>query len=106
MEDQGQGRYPVQQFKDLVKDIPFAMFTTVTAGGGLRSDAGPDPGVHDEEVGDGRRGGHPAGRGKSSECKEEQSGAHCHLRRGGPAGLYCCAPVRRSWTGSRRRVLS
>ena len=37
MEDQGQGRYPVQQFKDLVKDIPFAMFTTVTAGGGLRS---------------------------------------------------------------------
>ena len=37
MEDQGQGRYAVQQFKDLVKDIPFAMFTTVTAGGGLRS---------------------------------------------------------------------
>jgi len=37
MEYQGQGRYPVQQFKDLVKDIPFAMFTTVTAGGGLRS---------------------------------------------------------------------
>ena len=37
MEDQGQGRYPVQQFKDLVKDIPFAMFTTVTAAGGLRS---------------------------------------------------------------------
>jgi general stress protein 26 len=37
MEDQGQGRYSVQQFRDLVKDIPFAMFTTVTAGGGLRS---------------------------------------------------------------------
>ena len=37
MEYQGQGRYPVQQFKDLVKDIPFAMFTTITAGGGLRS---------------------------------------------------------------------
>ena len=37
MEDQGQGRYSAQQFRDLVKDIPFAMFTTVTAGGGLRS---------------------------------------------------------------------
>ena len=37
MEEQGQGRYSAQQFRDLVKDIPFAMFTTVTAGGGLRS---------------------------------------------------------------------
>jgi general stress protein 26 len=37
MDDQGQGRYPAQQFRDLVRDIPFAMFTTVTAGGGLRS---------------------------------------------------------------------
>jgi general stress protein 26 len=37
MEDQGQGRYSAQQFRDLVKDIPFAMFTTVTAGGVLRS---------------------------------------------------------------------
>ena len=37
MDDQAQGRYSVQQFRDLVKDIPFAMFTTVTAGGALRS---------------------------------------------------------------------
>jgi len=37
MQDQGQGRYSAQQFRDLVKDIPFAMFTTVTADGGLRS---------------------------------------------------------------------
>ena len=37
MQDQNQGRYDAQQFRDLVRDIPFAMFTTVTAGGGLRS---------------------------------------------------------------------
>jgi general stress protein 26 len=37
MDDQAQGRFSVQQFRDLVKDIPFAMFTTVTAGGALRS---------------------------------------------------------------------
>jgi len=37
MEAQGQSRYSAQQFRDLVKDIPFAMFTTVTAGGWLRS---------------------------------------------------------------------
>jgi general stress protein 26 len=37
MEDQGQSRYSAQQFRDLVRDIPFAMFTTVTVGGGLRS---------------------------------------------------------------------
>ena len=37
MEAQAQGRYQPQQFRDLVKDIPFAMFTTITAGGGLRS---------------------------------------------------------------------
>jgi general stress protein 26 len=37
MDDQAQGRYSVHQFRDLVKDIPFAMFTTVTADGGLRS---------------------------------------------------------------------
>lgn len=37
MQDQSQGRYDAQLFRDLVKDIPFAMFTTVTAGGGLRS---------------------------------------------------------------------
>ena len=37
MTDQAQGRYDVQKFRDLIKDIPFAMFTTVTADGGLRS---------------------------------------------------------------------
>jgi general stress protein 26 len=37
MSDQGEVRYSAQQFRDLVKDIPFAMFTTVTADGGLRS---------------------------------------------------------------------
>jgi len=37
MQDQSQGRYDVQQFRDLMKDIPFAMFTTVTGDGGLRS---------------------------------------------------------------------
>jgi general stress protein 26 len=37
MDAQGQSHYSAQQFRDLVKDIPFAMFTTVTAGGGLRS---------------------------------------------------------------------
>ena len=37
MDDHGQARYSAQQFRDLVKDIPFAMFTTATAGGGLRS---------------------------------------------------------------------
>jgi general stress protein 26 len=37
MDDQGQSRYSAQQFRDLVKDIPFAMFTTITTGGGLRS---------------------------------------------------------------------
>jgi general stress protein 26 len=37
MDAHGQGHYSAQQFRDLVKDIPFAMFTTVTAGGGLRS---------------------------------------------------------------------
>ena len=37
MDEQGEGRFTAQQFRDLVKDIPFAMFTTTTAGGGLRS---------------------------------------------------------------------
>jgi general stress protein 26 len=37
MQDQSQGRIDAQRFRDLVKDIPFAMFTTVTTGGGLRS---------------------------------------------------------------------
>ena len=37
MDAQEQGRYSPQQFRDLVKDIPFAMFTTVTADGTLRS---------------------------------------------------------------------
>ena len=37
MDAQAQGRYSAQQFRDLVKDIPFAMFTTITAGGALRS---------------------------------------------------------------------
>ncbi|MCX6544046.1 MAG: pyridoxamine 5'-phosphate oxidase family protein [Acidobacteria bacterium] len=37
MPDQTQGQYDVQRFKDLIHEIPFAMFTTVTAGGGLRS---------------------------------------------------------------------
>ena len=37
MEEQSQGRYSAQQFRDLVKDIPFAMFTTITAVGALRS---------------------------------------------------------------------
>jgi general stress protein 26 len=37
MDAQDQGRYSPQQFRDLVKDIPFAMFTTVTADGALRS---------------------------------------------------------------------
>jgi general stress protein 26 len=37
MDAQGQGRYSAQQFRELVKDIPFAMFTTVTGGSGLRS---------------------------------------------------------------------
>ena len=37
MDDQGQGRYSAQQFRDLVKDIPFAMFTTRTSDGTLRS---------------------------------------------------------------------
>jgi general stress protein 26 len=37
MPDQDQGRYDVQRFKDLILDIPFAMFTTVTGDGGLRS---------------------------------------------------------------------
>jgi len=30
-------KYDVQQFKDLIRDIPFAMFTTVVADGTLRS---------------------------------------------------------------------
>jgi general stress protein 26 len=37
MDVQSQSRYSAQQFRDLVKDIPFGMFTTVTAGGALRS---------------------------------------------------------------------
>ena len=37
MTDQAQGNYDVQTFRDLIKDIPFAMFTTVTSDGGLRS---------------------------------------------------------------------
>ena len=32
-----QRKYDVQQFKDLIRDIPFAMFTTVIADGTLRS---------------------------------------------------------------------
>jgi len=52
------------------------------------------------------RGARPAGRGQSSDCKEEQSSSHRHLRRGGPAGLYCCAPARRSWAETRPRVPS
>ena len=34
---QEQPQFDVQRFRDLVKDIPFAMFTTSTAGGDLRS---------------------------------------------------------------------
>ena len=34
---QSQGGYDVQKFRDLIDDIPFAMFTTITADGGLRS---------------------------------------------------------------------
>jgi general stress protein 26 len=37
MTDQAPGGYDVQKFRDLIKEIPFAMFTTVTAEGGLRS---------------------------------------------------------------------
>ena len=37
MPDQTQGRYDVQKFRSLVNEIPFAMFTTVTADGSLRS---------------------------------------------------------------------
>jgi general stress protein 26 len=37
MQDQSQGPIDAQRFRDLIKDIPFAMFTTVTAEGGLRS---------------------------------------------------------------------
>ncbi|MEI6669650.1 MAG: pyridoxamine 5'-phosphate oxidase family protein [Acidobacteriota bacterium] len=37
MADQNQGQFDVQRFKDLIHDIPFAMFTTVTADGSLRS---------------------------------------------------------------------
>jgi general stress protein 26 len=37
MEDSGQGRYRTEQFRDLARDIPFAMFTTVTGDGRLRS---------------------------------------------------------------------
>jgi len=37
MSNQAQASYDVQKFRDLIKDIPFAMFTTVTAGGSLRS---------------------------------------------------------------------
>lgn len=37
MPDQNQGEYDVQRFRDLILDIPFAMFTTVTADGSLRS---------------------------------------------------------------------
>jgi len=37
MPDQQQGQYDVQRFKDLTHDIPFAMFTTITADGSLRS---------------------------------------------------------------------
>lgn len=37
MPDQSQGQYDVQRFRDLILDIPFAMFTTVTADGSLRS---------------------------------------------------------------------
>lgn len=37
MTDQAQASYDVQKFRDLIKDIPFAMFTTVGAGGALRS---------------------------------------------------------------------
>ena len=37
MEDTGQSRYRVEQFRDLARDIPFAMFTTVAANGRLRS---------------------------------------------------------------------
>lgn len=37
MSDQIQGGYDVQRFRDLIADIPFAMFTTITSDGGLRS---------------------------------------------------------------------
>lgn len=37
MADSGQTRYNVQQFRDLVKDIPFAMFSTINGDGCLRS---------------------------------------------------------------------
>ena len=37
MPNQNQAAYDVQRFRDLIQDIPFAMFTTVTADGSLRS---------------------------------------------------------------------
>jgi general stress protein 26 len=37
MSSSEQGGYNVEQFRDLAKDIPFAMFTTITGDGGLRS---------------------------------------------------------------------
>ncbi len=37
MQDQLKNRVDPQTFRDLVKDIPFAMFTTVMADGTLRS---------------------------------------------------------------------
>ena len=37
MQDQSQGPIDAQRFRDLIKDIPFAMFTTATGDGGLRS---------------------------------------------------------------------
>jgi general stress protein 26 len=37
MPDQNQGQYDVQRFRDLIHDIPFAMFTSVTGDGSLRS---------------------------------------------------------------------
>ncbi len=37
MQDQPTSRVAAQAFRDLVKDIPFAMFTTVTGDGTLRS---------------------------------------------------------------------
>ena len=37
MQEQDQGRYDAQRVRDLIHDIPFAMFTTATADGSLRS---------------------------------------------------------------------
>lgn len=37
MQEQSPGQYDVQRFRSLIDDIPFAMFTTITSDGSLRS---------------------------------------------------------------------